>query len=77
MRVYPVCLHFLAPTLISKIQFAEDKPWYFVLFFTVVVYLGYVRVLLETPHDIVSHLVFNFLHLMMHFTWQMTTRTDP
>jgi len=67
----------MQPTFWSSVEFYEDKPYYFVLFFTAVVYFGYTTVLVNTPHDVVWHLVFNVLHIAMHITWQMTKRTDP
>ena len=56
---------------------SQVQLYYFVLFFTAVVYFGYTTVLVNTPHDVVWHLVFNVLHIAMHITWQMTKRTDP
>ena len=72
-----MCIHLMQPTFWSHIEFCQDLPYYLVMFFTAVVYSGYTTVLLNTPHDVTWHLVFNVLHIAMHVNWQMTRRTDP
>jgi hypothetical protein len=56
---------------------AQDKPYYIVLFATAVAMIGYTQVMLNTTHWMGQHLLFLFLQSIMHFTWQITRRTDP
>jgi hypothetical protein len=70
-------VHFLAPTWRSKIEQASDKPYYIVLLCTAIAMIGYAQIMINTPHEMTTHLVFLFTQFMMHLTWQITRRTDP
>jgi hypothetical protein len=70
-------VHFLEPTWASRVVMAQDKPYYIVLFATAVAMIGYTQVMLNTTHWMGQHLLFLFLQSIMHFTWQITRRTDP
>lgn len=70
-------VHFLEPTWASSFVMAQDKPYFVVLFATAIVNIGYIQVMLSTPHWMGEHLLFLFLQSTMHVTWQITRRTDP
>eukprot|EP01043_Picozoa_sp_COSAG02_P010986 COSAG02_NODE_398_length_23118_cov_49.968939_13_plen_403_part_00 len=70
-------VHFLEPTWASSFAMAQDRPYYVVLFATAIAMIGYMQVMLNTPHWMGKHLLFLFLQSTMHVTWQIAHRTDP
>ena len=71
------CLHLLAPTWQSWINFSRDQAYYLVMVSTAVAYIGYGQVLLATPHQLGGHLLAGALNVAMNTTWQMTVVSDP